>query len=338
MNRSYSKIRNINSVNYLLEQKYLEDKRNTDRGVLVEQEEDYFFNNTFSSYSDKSANKDYRLLNEQPLQTYGVSQAAVNAILAVSKKNKQALRGSMLAPLQQREIDKQFGVGTFDKFYENGGKDLLAGKKPKETNIGWGKYPCVFFTNPQTKIPMNDGSFAIEIGSTIYYGGGRKKSPDGKMSNYYCGGKDNLEIKEGVPEILVGWENYPCVTSNSTAKKIQLKDGTVAYDINGEIYYGGGRKKGLNGQMSNYYCDGTNIKDGDKPSSSQTETNNQSSSQTSNTNTTTTSGGDFGTIYPNVFTPNVLSTIRAKIGSNETSQTLTQTDINLLYTAIDSIK
>jgi hypothetical protein len=80
----------------------------------------------------------------------------------------------------------------------------------------------------------------------------------------------------------------------------------------------------------------SNIQQSGRPLKS--DSNSDSSSQTSNTNTTT-SGGDFGQVYYNVFTPNVISTIRAKIGNtNETSQTLTQTDINLLYTAIDSSK
>ena len=86
----------------------------------------YFLNeeekNRILNLHESRTKKQY--LNEQ---TYGgVSQAAVDAILAVSKKN--GLKGSMLAPLQQREIDKQFGAGTFDKFYKNGGEKLLQGQ------------------------------------------------------------------------------------------------------------------------------------------------------------------------------------------------------------------
>jgi hypothetical protein len=279
MNRSYSKIRNINSVNYLLEQKYLEDKRNTDRGVLVEQqpeEEDNWMKNVNSSYFDRSANKDY-------------SKFPCVSSLKIAKWNRL-----------------RFDANYY--YFPNGNYATIA-----DVN----KYSQDYATNPNT---------------TLNYAGTYScKETINDITNQKT---SSIQRSENQKETNIGWENYPCVTSNSTAKKLQLPVGTVAYDINGEIYYGNGRKKGLNGQMSNYYCDGTNIKDGDKPSSSQTETNNQSSSQASNTNTTT-SGGDFGTIYPNVFTPSVVNLIKGKIGSSDKSSSLTQDDINKLYDAID---
>ena len=59
----------------------------------------------------------------------GVSQDAVNKILAISKQNKARLSGSYLAPLQQSNIDKEFGEGTYEKFFNGGGKDVLNGEK-----------------------------------------------------------------------------------------------------------------------------------------------------------------------------------------------------------------
>ena len=67
-------------------------------------------------------------LNEQGTPG-GVTQDAVNKILAISKQNKARLSGSYLAPLQQSNIDKEFGKGTYEKFFNGGGKDVLNGEK-----------------------------------------------------------------------------------------------------------------------------------------------------------------------------------------------------------------
>lgn len=56
---------------------------------------------------------------------------------------------------------------------------------------------------------------------------------------------------------------FPCVTI-SGGKAAKLKDGSLAYVLNGETYYGNGRVSLANGTMSNYYCDGNNIKKGAK--------------------------------------------------------------------------
>ena len=50
-----------------------------------------------------------------------------------------------------------------------------------------------------------------------------------------------------------------------------------------------------------------------------------------------TTVGGFGYVFPNVFTPNVVTDLRGKIGSTDTSKTLSQTDINLLYDKISKI-
>jgi hypothetical protein len=63
---------------------------------------------------------------------------------------------------------------------------------------------------------------------------------------------------------------------------------------------------------------------------------------TSNTNTTTTSGGGYsqvgkGYVLSNTFTPQVVTTLRRSIGSQDTSLTLSQNDINLLYQKISAL-
>lgn len=59
----------------------------------------------------------------------GISKPAIDKILSISNANKKALKGSYLFPMQQQEIDKEFGQGTYDKFYNGGGKDVLDRKK-----------------------------------------------------------------------------------------------------------------------------------------------------------------------------------------------------------------
>jgi len=56
---------------------------------------------------------------------------------------------------------------------------------------------------------------------------------------------------------------FPCVKI-SGGKVTTLKDGSLAYVLNGETYYGNGRVSLANGTMGNYYCDGNNIKKGTK--------------------------------------------------------------------------
>lgn len=58
----------------------------------------------------------------------GISQEAYNQIMAMSNLNKGSFRGSYLAPLQQSQIDKVYGQGTYDKFFKNGGQAVLDGK------------------------------------------------------------------------------------------------------------------------------------------------------------------------------------------------------------------
>jgi len=209
-------------------------------------------------------------LNEQSYG--GVSQAAINAILAVSKKNKQGLSGSMLAPLQQREIDAKFGAGTFDKFFKNGGEALLMGKEYKPQNIF-----------------------------------------------------------KSVNSLLFNWGQYPCVSSNRSAKKVYLEDSTIAYRLNGEVYYDNGRKKGVDGEMSSYYCDGMNIKEGNKPTTGTTTTG------TTTTGTTTTSGAPVSGIGLVLISPQQVTALRTNAGLTGTGNSLSQQDINDLYNMINKL-
>ena len=59
----------------------------------------------------------------------GVSQAAVDKILAFSKENKSKYKGSYLFPPQRNAIDGEFGAGTYNRFFYGGGEDVLKGDK-----------------------------------------------------------------------------------------------------------------------------------------------------------------------------------------------------------------
>lgn len=72
--------------------------------------------------------------------------------------------------------------------------------------------------------------------------------------------KDEPKDTKKVKETLVGWDKFPCVTTNPDAKKVLLKDGSVTYDLIGFYFYGNGRKMDKDTRlMSNYFCnpDGT---------------------------------------------------------------------------------
>ncbi len=64
---------------------------------------------------------------EIPFPT-GLSKEAYNEIMSISAQNKKGLRGSYLFPAQASEIDKKYGQGTFKKFTDAGGYDVLSGK------------------------------------------------------------------------------------------------------------------------------------------------------------------------------------------------------------------
>ena len=55
----------------------------------------------------------------------GISPQAYNKIIDVSNQNRKGFMGSYLAPLQQQEINKEFGADTYNKFFNNGGEALL---------------------------------------------------------------------------------------------------------------------------------------------------------------------------------------------------------------------
>lgn len=60
--------------------------------------------------------------------------------------------------------------------------------------------------------------------------------------------EDRKEDKEG-------WDNYPCVVNHSEAQKEALNDGSIAYKLNGEVFFNNGRKEDKEGKMVSYSCE-----------------------------------------------------------------------------------
>jgi hypothetical protein len=75
--------------------------------------------------TSKTLNENREIIFEQASTPGGIPQKAVDKIIAISKKNKETLRGSSLFPSQQQSIDAEFGTGTYSKFFYDGGEDIL---------------------------------------------------------------------------------------------------------------------------------------------------------------------------------------------------------------------
>jgi hypothetical protein len=207
-----------------------------------------------------------RLLSEQ---TYGgISQEALNAILAVSEKNKKGFSGSYLFPAQQTEIDNKFGEGTYSKFYRNGGETLL--KTGKST------FPNIYNTAK---------SFVFD------------------------------------------WSQYPCVSQSKNVVPVTLSDGTIAYKGGGFYYYGNKRKRNIEtGEMSDWHCDPSNTWKINAGVDANTQTS------TTNAAATTQTGGNVSSGMGMVLiTPQQVATLRTNAGLTGTGSSLTQKDINDLY-------
>ena len=89
-----------------------------------------------SDPSNDADNLNPQVNNSKPeIAIPGISQAAVDKILAFSKENKSGYRGSYLFPPQQSVIDGEFGAGTYNRFFYGGGEDVLKGNKIFKTVV-----------------------------------------------------------------------------------------------------------------------------------------------------------------------------------------------------------
>lgn len=216
----------------------------------------------FSSYSTQKTLTEN--LNEQQLPG-GITQDALNKILGYSKKNKSALKGWNLFPTQETEIDKEFGTGTFKKFFYGGGKELLKSDDPKfgghgggsfggggaegsfdpnKPNLGGGDdpfnaYPCIKSAPGAKKVKFKDGTFAYIVDGVYYFSNGKKKLKDGTLTTFNC--DDQSKPK---PKTELKWkpEKFPLtyMMQGPNVKKLQqvldVKDNTGKSNITGKFY------------------------------------------------------------------------------------------------------
>jgi hypothetical protein len=141
-----------------------------------------------------------KTLSEQAIPG-GISQQAYDKIIAISNQNKKGFSGSYLAPLQQQEINKEFGADTYTKFFNNGGEALLKSGavgqqvvKGAESLKAWVNYPCVTSNKSAVQGKDVNGGIIYTINGVVYFGNGRKKLANGTMANYTC---NDAEFKGG---------------------------------------------------------------------------------------------------------------------------------------------
>jgi hypothetical protein len=192
-----------------------------------------------------------KTLPEIPLPN-GVSQEAIDKIIAISKKNKESFRGSYLFPPQQQAIDAEFGTGTYIKFFENGGEEVLKGEKifkkqtkPEESEPSqspYSKFPCVKKHRKAVKGKDVDGNDIYTINGVVYYGNGRKRLSNGTMANYTC---NDPEFKGkskpvAIPDELIDAEGVmkfqDWLDTNAAGWATGYKDGIIKKGENGGGY------------------------------------------------------------------------------------------------------
>ena len=93
----------------------------------------------------------------------------------------------------------------------------------------------------------------IGITATFEKDGSAMKSNSFKITDVLKKYSDKEEGGIGKERDLNWGDRYACVANYEGAEKVQLKDKSYAYKINGVLFYNNGRKM-ENGQMSNYSC------------------------------------------------------------------------------------
>jgi hypothetical protein len=179
----------------------------------------------------------------------------------------------------------------------------------------WSNYPCV--TNS-----LNVKPFLTKQNYIAFVGGGYNWFANGRRGNITSGEIDDFYCEGGkTVSGLGGWKKFPCVFNNPSAIDYQTRQKPTEksdwIEI-GKIVYGKVGKKftdGDNQNQTNYTCE--------------TETSLKQGGGSTGGGTNQVAGG---TILAQVVTPQVVTQLRTLGGLTDTAQTLTQKDINDLYT------
>lgn len=248
-------------------------------------------------YLHESRTQGQYLLNEQIGEIpypTGVSKKAVDRILNFSKENQKKFSGSLLNRIQIETIDKEFGAGTYQKFVAAGGGKVLKGEKKFST-------PKVSFDNYKCVRGY--------IKDSKNYSG-RKYIDQG--GNLMSGIFAQVMSGMGVGITYTYYDNGVMFYKDQSNKRIPSEEDTFyKYSCNGN-------KIELTQELVN--IDGKKITTNEKKPSTQAATNYQQVAG--------------GYVSPNLVTPEKIQQIRTTIGSQETSKTLSQTDINNLYATL----
>jgi hypothetical protein len=323
MNKSYSKLRHIDNVNYLIEQKYVSEKRKSDLGILSEQ-------------SDRNSKADQI---KQYCKKFSGGKISRPSLIVF----KRATQG--MGYMTQQTLDQ-----VIETINDLSGPDLCATMNGYGTG-GDGRDMIASFLNylysstaeNQVLDAMNN-----KLKSTI------KSAEDAKnkvldqtlqigtsVIKNYCKTSKGGTVNDGAYEVFKFATQGRGYMSETTWQNVLSKIKSLSINNFCAIYvkYQTEIGKDLIDQLLAYILSPAakqeiinliNTRFGGEQSPAE-QTNGQDSS------TTPVTGGDFGTAYPNTFTPNVLLTIRAKTNSGESAQTLTQKDVNSLYDLISKL-
>lgn len=195
---------------------------NLDKQILEELEKFKLM----SSYSPKKTLTEN--INEQATPG-GVKQAAVDKILAVSKSNKSKGKGSYLFPTQQNEIDAEFGQGTYNKFFNGGGKDILDDKKIE---------PVQKSGKPEIEIPSGVSKKAVDKILELSkenksgYKGSYLFPPQQKMIDSEFGeGTYNKFFNGGGRDVLDGKKTFKTSVGDTNSKKQAPKPAPIPKEL-----------------------------------------------------------------------------------------------------------
>ena len=344
MNKSYSKLRHTNNTNYLLEQRYISEKRNRDLGVLSEQKSRDVKTEQIKQYCNKLKggipNQDsLAVFNRATRGTGWMSQSTFDSvkgnIASLSGKDLCATIQSYGTSVGGRDLLQMFLYYIDAPYAEGEVLDAVlnvlepAVKEADPYLQRTSQFGCVIYKGKSTdgsgdyyEIAEGDKTYIYNLTNSTYtvYKNGQYYNPGGGNKNFTfkCDG-DNI-VRQNEPQELPQDKSENVDDEYSRQMKIVDKTREVMT-----------RQENLG--MSEDDAKKIALKE---LGLSDNTTPSEDLNKIYDPMLKTTVGG-FGYVFPNVFTPNVVTDLRGKIGSTDTSKTLSQTDINLLYDKISKI-
>lgn len=323
MNKSYSKLRHINNVNYLLERQYVSEKRKSDLGILSEQNNRNSKAGTIKQYCTKltggKISKPSLIVFKRATQGSGyMTQQTLDQVIEtindLSGNDLCATMNGYGTGRDGRDMIASFLNYLFSSTAENQVLDAMLNKLKSQIKSA-----------ENVKSTVQDQTLQLGI----------------SVIKNYCKSTTGGKVNEGAYEVFKFATQGVGYMSNSTWQNVlsKIKSLTINDFCAISLKYQEDIGKDLVNQLLKYILSPTAKQEIITLISSRAQQDGASTEQTTGgeTSTTPATEGDFGTAYPNTFTPNVLSAIRAKTKSGESAQTLTQKDVNSLYDTISKL-